>query len=144
MKKYTFLPLAMAAAATAAMAAEEITLTINAFAEIRAEVAATPMARRLGLSQRKEALAADAGMLFVFEASQKACMWMKDTHIPLAAAFLDANGRVHAVARMRPHSRRTHCADNTAYVLEAAPALLDGVLTVGAEIAGLSAAGMRK
>ena len=85
---------------------------------IRAEVAADFGSRARGLMHR-EALAPNAGMLFVFEAAGPQCMWMKNTLIPLSVAFLDANGRIINIADMTPHSEQSHCAARPArYALE--------------------------
>ena len=34
------------------------------------------------------------GMLFVFQPPRKACLWMKDTKIPLQAFFLDSKAEL--------------------------------------------------
>ena len=72
---------------------EETALLIINDITIRVEVARTQEQRRVGLSGR-DTLPADAGMLFVFQPPRKACLWMKDTKIPLQAFFLDSKGGV--------------------------------------------------
>jgi uncharacterized protein len=85
---------------------------------IRAEVAADFAARAQGLMHRRS-LAANAGMLFVFDEEGMHCMWMKNTLIPLSVAFLDGRGTVLNVADMEPHSEASHCAARPArYALE--------------------------
>ena len=85
---------------------------------IRAEVAADDASRMRGLMHRKS-LAPNAGMLFVFDAPEIHCMWMKNTTIPLSVAFLDAGARVINVEDMAPHSEDSHCAARPArYALE--------------------------
>lgn len=85
---------------------------------IRAEVAADFATRARGLMHR-EALASNAGMLFVFETAGPQCMWMKNTRIPLSVAFLDAQGEIINIADMAPHSEEAHCAARPAlYALE--------------------------
>jgi uncharacterized membrane protein (UPF0127 family) len=69
--------------------------------ELILEVASTPPSRECGLSTRKQ-LAADHGMLFVLPLSGSFALWMKDTEIPLSAAFLDASGRIIAIEQMEP------------------------------------------
>lgn len=76
---------------------------------IEAEVAATPATREVGLMHRQR-MAPHAGMLFVFEASQAYCFWMKNTLIPLSIAFLDDEGRIVNIADMQPLSEENHCA----------------------------------
>lgn len=85
---------------------------------IRAEVAADFATRMQGLMHRKE-LAANAGMLFVFDEPAIQCMWMKNTLIPLSVAYLDDRGTIVNIADMEPHSEQSHCAARPArYALE--------------------------
>ncbi len=57
------------------------------------EYATTPQARATGLSGRKE-MAADHGMLFVYDKPEKTCMWMKDMGFALDIIWLDYDSRV--------------------------------------------------
>ena len=84
----------------------------------RFEVAATPQQRQRGLMGRTH-LAADSGMLFVFDAPGRHCFWMRDTPLPLSIAFIDASGRIVDFADMQPRTDTLHC-PNTAvrYALE--------------------------
>lgn len=84
--------------------------TIRACVEARAgthplhlEVARTPADQRHGLMER-EHLAADAGMLFVYDTPQPAhgAFWMYRTRIPLDIAFLDGEGRILVIRHMQP------------------------------------------
>ncbi|CAB1367758.1 DUF192 domain-containing protein [Denitratisoma oestradiolicum] len=85
---------------------------------IEAEVAATQAQRMKGLMQRRT-MAPNHGMLFVFTAQERHCMWMKNTLLPLAVAFLDEQGRILNVAEMTPGSEENHCATAPArYALE--------------------------
>ena len=85
---------------------------------IRAEVAADFASRARGLMHR-QALAPNAGMLFVFDEPSVHCMWMKNTLIPLSVAFLDEQGAILNIADMTPHSEQPHCAAKPArYALE--------------------------
>lgn len=85
---------------------------------IRAEMAADFTARAQGLMHRKS-LAANAGMLFVFDEEAIHCMWMKNTLIALSVAFLDERGTILNIADMEPHSEASHCAVRRArYALE--------------------------
>jgi len=88
------------------------------FHRIEAEVAAHNAARMQGLMQRK-AMAAQHGMLFVFDQDAQHCMWMKNTFLPLSVAFLDAQGRILNIEDMQPHTEDNHCAARPArYALE--------------------------
>lgn len=67
----------------------------------------------------KESLPENEGMLFVYENAKVRCMWMKNTLIPLNAAFLDDTGRILAIADMAPGTLVPHCSPGPVrYVLE--------------------------
>jgi uncharacterized membrane protein (UPF0127 family) len=85
---------------------------------IRAEVAATPAERSRGLMLRPS-LAANSGMLFVFESESVHCFWMKNTLIPLTIAFIAQDGAIVTLADMQPHDETSHCpARPVRYALE--------------------------
>jgi len=106
-------------AAAPALAQELPTVQLNAGMHlIRAEVAADFSTRAQGLMYRKS-LAPNAGMLFIFDANDIYCMWMKNTLIPLSVAFLDERGAIINIEDMQPHSEESHCAARPArYALE--------------------------
>ena len=82
------------------------------------EIAADNDARRVGLSKR-QTLAADGGMLFVYQKPRVICLWMKDTHIPLEALFLKPDGEIINTAQMKPETLTSHCSSSPAkYALE--------------------------
>lgn len=68
---------------------------------LQLELATTPDSRACGLS-RRDRLAWDRGMLFLFTHPQQVTFWMAETRIPLSLAFLDADGRILAIERMLP------------------------------------------
>jgi uncharacterized membrane protein (UPF0127 family) len=85
---------------------------------IVAEVAATEAQRAQGLMNRFS-LAPDHGMVFVFPGPQGIAMWMKNTHIPLSVAFIDAEGRILNIADMHARSEDLHASHGLAlYALE--------------------------
>jgi len=57
--------------------------------EFQIETMNTPAERATGLMNRTE-LAADHGMLFIFESSQPVAFWMKNTLIPLDILYFNA------------------------------------------------------
>ncbi|MBL8487225.1 MAG: DUF192 domain-containing protein [Rhodocyclaceae bacterium] len=79
------------------------------FHRIEAEVVATQEARAKGLMHRTS-MPVNRGMLFVFDESGQHCMWMRNTLIPLAVAFLDDQGRIVNVEEMQPRTENNHCA----------------------------------
>jgi uncharacterized membrane protein (UPF0127 family) len=59
------------------------------------------------------------GMLFVFEQATVQCFWMRNTLIPLTAAFVEDDGTIVNLADMKPMSEDSHCsAKPVRYVLE--------------------------
>lgn len=85
---------------------------------IRAEVAADFGTRARGLMFR-DRLGANQGMVFVFQEPSRQCFWMRNTRIPLSAAFIDDSGRIVNIADMQPLSEQSHCsAQPVRYVLE--------------------------
>jgi uncharacterized protein len=86
--------------------------------QIEAQVAQTPEARTIGLMFRKE-MPQHEGMLFVFEQASVQCFWMKNTLLPLTAAFVADDGTVVNLADMKPQTTDSHCsARPVRYVLE--------------------------
>ena len=86
--------------------------------QIDAQVAATPMQQQIGLMWRKE-MPQHEGMLFVFEQATRQCFWMKNTLLPLTAAFVDDDGTIVNLADMKPQTTDPHCsAKPVRYVLE--------------------------
>ena len=85
---------------------------------IEAQVAASPQERQTGLMHRKE-MPAHEGMLFVFEQPATQCFWMKNTLLPLTAAFVADDGTIVNLADMKPQTEDSHCsAKPVSYVLE--------------------------
>ncbi|MBP6674009.1 MAG: DUF192 domain-containing protein [Vitreoscilla sp.] len=85
---------------------------------IIAEVARTEEQRQIGLMFRQK-MALHEGMLFVFEEPAKQCFWMRNTLIPLAAAFVDDSGTIINIEEMAPQTDISHCsAKPVRFVLE--------------------------
>ena len=85
---------------------------------IDAQVAQTPEQRQIGLMYREQ-MPAQEGMLFVFEQPGVQCFWMKNTLLPLTAAFVADDGRIVNLADMKPQTTDSHCStEPVRYVLE--------------------------
>ena len=85
---------------------------------IDAQVAATAQQRQIGLMHRRQ-MPEHEGMLFVFEEAGVQCFWMKDTLLPLTAAFIADDGRIVNLADMQPQTEDAHCSTRPVrYVLE--------------------------
>jgi uncharacterized membrane protein (UPF0127 family) len=115
--------LAMLLAATAAWAQDGpqklAQIRLNAgIHNINAELASTPEQREIGLMFRP-VMAANDGMLFVFERAGKQCFWMRNTLIPLSVAFVADDGTVVNIEAMKPQTDDGHCsAQPVRFVLE--------------------------
>lgn len=75
---------------------------------IVAQLAQTPEQRQIGLMFRKD-MPAHEGMLFVFERAEVQCFWMKNTLLPLSAAFVANDGTIVNIADMAPQTLDSHC-----------------------------------
>ena len=85
---------------------------------IDAQLALTPEQRQIGLMLRKD-MPQHEGILFVFEQTSQQCFWMKNTLLPLTAAFVTDDGTIVNLADMKPQTMDSHCsAQPVRYVLE--------------------------
>jgi uncharacterized membrane protein (UPF0127 family) len=74
--------------------------------EFTVELAVTDEQRSRGLMYRRE-MAADHGMLFLYDRIGLHSMWMANTYIPLDMLFIERDGEVvHIAERTVPQSRR--------------------------------------
>ena len=106
--------------------------------QIFAQVARSNDERAIGLMHRKE-MPQHEGMLFVFEQPQQQCFWMKNTLLPLSAAFVADDGTVVNVEEMRPQTLDSHCSvQPVRYVLEMNQGWFDRKgIKPGSKISGL-------
>lgn len=85
---------------------------------ILAEIASTRDSRAQGLMQKKQ-LCDNCGMLFVFPKTGKYSFWMKNTHLPLSIAFIDAYGSIQNIDEMQADTLNSHFSQgNILYALE--------------------------
>ena len=86
--------------------------------QIDAQVAASSEQREIGLMFRKD-MPQHEGMLFIFESHSRLCFWMKNTPLPLTAAFVADDGSIVNLEDMKPLSTESHCSTKPVrYVLE--------------------------
>jgi uncharacterized membrane protein (UPF0127 family) len=71
------------------------------------EIADTGEKRQIGLMYRNE-MAAEHGMLFLFDYPHRASMWMQNTYLPLDMLFIDGQGIVRSIARDTVPMTTTH------------------------------------
>jgi uncharacterized protein len=76
--------------------------------QIDAQLAQTPMQRQVGLMFRAS-MPQHEGMLFAFETPEVQCFWMKNTLIPLTAAFVADDGTIVNLVDMKPQTTESHC-----------------------------------
>jgi hypothetical protein len=123
MKKFIFTLLCWAAAsATLAQTGPQMDLPRTKLSAgmylIDTQVATTPEQREIGLMFRQQ-MPQGEGMLFVFESPAEQCFWMKNTLLPLTAAFVADDGTIVNLADMKPQTTDSHCSKKPVrYVLE--------------------------
>jgi uncharacterized membrane protein (UPF0127 family) len=96
---------------------QRITLTAGIH-QLDIQVALTPEQHQIGLMYRA-AMPQGEGMLFVFPSASKQCFWMKNTILPLTAAFVADDGSIVNLEDMQPQTTDSHCSlKPVRYVLE--------------------------
>lgn len=75
---------------------------------IDVQVAQSPQELATGLMYRR-GMPQQEGMLFVFERPSIQCFWMKNTVMPLTAAFIAEDGTIVNLADMKPQTTDSHC-----------------------------------
>ncbi len=85
---------------------------------IDTQIASTEQQRATGLMFRKD-MPQTEGMLFVFEQASLQCFWMKNTLLPLSAAFVADDGTIINLVEMKPQTTDSHCSTQPVrFVLE--------------------------
>lgn len=86
--------------------------------QIDTQLAMNPEERQIGLMNRPS-MPNHEGMLFVFDDAGVQCFWMKNTLLPLTAAFVADDGIIVNLEDMKPQTLESHCSKKPVrYVLE--------------------------
>jgi len=86
--------------------------------QIDVQLAQSPYEWSKGLMWRTS-MPENEGMLFIFDQPTRQCFWMKNTYLPLSAAFIADDGSIVNIADMRPLSTQEHCSEKPVrFVLE--------------------------
>ncbi len=86
--------------------------------QIDAQLAMTPEQRQIGLMHRAD-MPQHEGMLFLFAEPAQQCFWMKNTLLPLTAAFVADDGTIVNLEDMKPQTTDSHCSTKPVrFVLE--------------------------
>lgn len=70
--------------------------------ELETELALNDIQRETGMMFRTN-MAENAGMLFVFPWPHQTSFWMKNTIVPLSAAYIDPEGVILEIHDLKPH-----------------------------------------
>lgn len=86
---------------------------------LASELALTQEQRQAGMMFR-ETMAENEAMLFVFPGPHRTAFWMKNTSVPLSAAYIDPAGIILEIHDLEPHNTNSVVAesDRVQYVLE--------------------------
>ena len=117
-------------------------ITLNVGSQtVKAELALTDETRQKGLMFR-EKMAKNSGMLFVFPDVAYHAMWMRNTPLPLAVAYMDTSGKIVSIHEMQPHTDVSHMAAGPVkYALEMNSGWFSGMgIKQGDVILGLESA----
>ena len=87
--------------------------------ELTAELALTGEQQQTGMMFRTN-MAENAGMLFVFPAPHRTSFWMKNTPLPLSAAYIDPEGIILEIHDLKPFNTNSVFASSSRiqFVLE--------------------------
>lgn len=87
--------------------------------EMSAEMALNGIQQQTGMMFRTN-IAENEGMIFVFPYPHRASFWMKNTLVPLSAAYIDSEGVIQEIHKLEPHNTNAvrAASENIQYVLE--------------------------
>ena len=87
--------------------------------ELVTEIASSFSQVQTGMMFRTN-MAENAGMLFVFGTPHRAAFWMKNTSVPLSAAYISPDGAILEIVDLHPHNTNSveAATSQVQYVLE--------------------------
>jgi uncharacterized protein len=87
--------------------------------ELVTEMALNPIQAQTGMMFRTN-IAENEAMIFVFPYPHQASFWMKNTQVPLSAAYIDPEGVILEIHNLQPHDTNSvkAASDNVQFVLE--------------------------
>jgi uncharacterized membrane protein (UPF0127 family) len=87
--------------------------------ELNTAVALQPLERQTGMMWRTN-MAEDESMLFPFPVPHRTSFYMKNTYVPLSAAYIDPEGVIQEIHDLKPLDEASvpAASDNIQYVLE--------------------------
>ena len=87
--------------------------------ELNTAVALQPLERQTGMMWRTN-MAEDEAMLFPFPVPHRTSFYMKNTYVPLSAAYIDPEGVIQEIHDLKPLDETSvpAASDNIQYVLE--------------------------
>ncbi len=87
--------------------------------ELVTELALTGIQQQTGMMFRTN-IAENEAMIFVMPNPHRAAFWMKNTSVPLSAAYIDPKGVILEIHDLQPHNTNAVVAasDNVQYILE--------------------------
>lgn len=87
--------------------------------ELVTEIAGTPAEHERGMMFRKQ-MGEQEGMIFIFPQPKRTAFWMKNTLVPLTAAYIGSDGVVLELHDLKPFDETpaTAASDQVRYVLE--------------------------
>ena len=93
--------------------------------ELSAPVALTQSEQVKGLSGKQKA---SASLIMSWNTPAQRAVWMKDTHMPLTAAFIGPDGMIQSIQNMEPETETAHSSFHPVIAIVEVPRAVSGQL----------------